>query len=951
MYPINQDSIVAFARGVQGEPGELVQADLDAVLGGVVAAGNTLAKLYALDQVKAPLNDVAAFTVSPTVPTLANGNVTTKVANSAFVHQELVNYALPLGGGTLLGPLILAGDPTGALGAATKQYVDAFIQGIAAKYSATCATAATLPSNTYSNGASGVGATLTATANGALSVDGQSPTAGQYVLVKNETSGANNGLYQVTQAGDGSHPYILTRAVDDDTAAEMAGAFCFVELGTVNNKTGWLCGQSAITIGTTAITFTQFSGVGTYTAGTGLSLTGSQFAIADAELLALVGLTSAADTVPYFTGLGTAALASFTAFARTFTAVPSAAAARTVLALGTSSTKNVGASVLDPGTGNLEALLPIQTVTGASKVFATADLFMETRRSNAGAAMTDTFPPSSATGLVNGSKIIVTNVDATASDTITPGAGTTISGTGIVGPGRAIQYVYDLAGTIWRPTLNTGTALLGPNNLSDVSSAATARTNLGAAPLASPAFTGTPTAPTPAPGTNTTQLATSAFVQTAITALIGGAPGALDTLKELADAINDDASYAATITAALALKLPLAGGTMAGGIAMGGNNIAGIGAIAGGSGTTGTQLTFQTTTGNGTTDAFAFKGGNAGATTFATLQTGSFNLQSGSTYSINGAAVLSGSALGSGVTSSSLTSLGTITSLTATTINAFTQGGNISGGGFQHNNVIIGAGTPLAGTFTTLAGTTSTTSPLHYGGSATGSTLTINGTSNGSPSSAFLALQSNGQNVGIGNTSPKTFLDLNENLSSSPALAASTSMQRWQSADGASGGVEWVSYGAGIGGGNILTGAVVGGTAATPLATPANRVMINVSGWGHNGTALSKGGIITMYAPSLWSGSNQATQIDFYTTPQSSTALALAVSILPSGGLAVGTTSDPGTGMIYTNAATFMTRTKTSWSSGAAAAAGTLANAPVAGNPTKWIPVDDNGTTRYIPAW
>jgi hypothetical protein len=138
-----------------------------------------------------------------------------------------------------------------------------------------------------------------------------------------------------------------------------------------------------------------------------------------------------------------------------------------------------GASVANPGTGTLEALLPIQTVTGASKTYATADLFKETRRSNSGSAMTDTFPAAGTTGMVNGSKIVVTNVDATASDTISAGAGTTIGGTGIVGPGRAIQYVYDAPNTIWRPTLNTGTALLGPNNLSDVASAATARTNLG----------------------------------------------------------------------------------------------------------------------------------------------------------------------------------------------------------------------------------------------------------------------------------------------------------------------------------------------------------------------------------------------------------------------------------------------------------------------------------------
>lgn len=76
------------------------------------------------------------------------------------------------------------------------------------------------------------------------------------------------------------------------------------------------------------------------------------------------------------------------------------------------------------------------------------------------------------------------------------------------------------------------------------------------APLASPAMTGTPTAPTAVLGTNTTQLATAAFVQAAVAALVNAAPGALDTLKELADAIGDDANYAATITAALAGKQP-----------------------------------------------------------------------------------------------------------------------------------------------------------------------------------------------------------------------------------------------------------------------------------------------------------------------------------------------------------------------------------------------------------
>lgn len=151
-----------------------------------------------------------------------------------------------------------------------------------------------------------------------------------------------------------------------------------------------------------------------------------------------------------------------------------------------------GSSVSNPGTGKLEGLLPIQAGTaanpgaGSSAAFGTADFFKETRRSNSGSSMADTFPASTATGLVNGTSIVYTNSDATASATITAGAGTAFSAgsTDTVGPGRAVKYVYDAPNTIWRKTLNTGTALLGPNNLSDLASATTARTNLGLGSIA-----------------------------------------------------------------------------------------------------------------------------------------------------------------------------------------------------------------------------------------------------------------------------------------------------------------------------------------------------------------------------------------------------------------------------------------------------------------------------------
>jgi len=82
------------------------------------------------------------------------------------------------------------------------------------------------------------------------------------------------------------------------------------------------------------------------------------------------------------------------------------------------------------------------------------------------------------------------------------------------------------------------------------------------APLASPALTGTPTAPTATPGTNSTQVATTAYTDAAITALIGDAGAALNTLGELADALNDDASFATSIATSLSFKAPLADATL-----------------------------------------------------------------------------------------------------------------------------------------------------------------------------------------------------------------------------------------------------------------------------------------------------------------------------------------------------------------------------------------------------
>lgn len=148
---------------------------------------------------------------------------------------------------------------------ANKQYVDNSIVGLIIHSQALLATATALPANAYNNGTSGVGATLTGNSNGALTVDGVLTTSSNRIVVKNEAAPANNGIYVVTTVGDGSNPYVLTRATDADTPgtsnpAEIGfGTYVFVTSGTANSDTGWSVTSVVTTIGTSAINWAQFS--------------------------------------------------------------------------------------------------------------------------------------------------------------------------------------------------------------------------------------------------------------------------------------------------------------------------------------------------------------------------------------------------------------------------------------------------------------------------------------------------------------------------------------------------------------------------------------------------------------------------------------------------------------------------------------------------------------------
>jgi len=201
--------------------------------------------------------------------------------------------------------------PVNDTDAATKAYVDSTAQGLDPKASVVYATTTSIFGSgyTYNNGTSGVGATITASTNGALSIDGSTPTVGARVLIKNEVgafvnnttqSAAFNGIYVVTVVGSGAAAFVLTRSTDFDVGTEMPGAFTFVEQGTVNADTGWVATVNApVTVGTTQILWTQFSSAGAYTAGTGLTLIGNEFNISNTSVTS--GTYGNGDAVATFT--------------------------------------------------------------------------------------------------------------------------------------------------------------------------------------------------------------------------------------------------------------------------------------------------------------------------------------------------------------------------------------------------------------------------------------------------------------------------------------------------------------------------------------------------------------------------------------------------------------------------------------------------------------------------
>jgi hypothetical protein len=201
----------------------------------------------------------------------------------SFLNQGAMDGDLSVGGYRILN----LGTPSADTDAATKAYVDALVQGLAPKDSVRAATTANI------------------TLSAPQTVDTVAVTGGQRVLVKNQSTPAQNGIYQVNAGA-------WTRVEDMNIWSEVPGAFTFVEEGT-QADTGWVStADTGGTLGTTAVTWTQFSGAGQITAGTGMTKTGNTLDVVAGDTT----LTVAADAITVNTGV-IATVASLSSYATT----------------------------------------------------------------------------------------------------------------------------------------------------------------------------------------------------------------------------------------------------------------------------------------------------------------------------------------------------------------------------------------------------------------------------------------------------------------------------------------------------------------------------------------------------------------------------------------------------------------------------------------------------------
>lgn len=399
---------------------------------------------------------------------------TNLTAAASGANTDITSIALTTG--------TISTAPSGGTDIVNKTYADTIASGINFHQAVRLATTAALAANTYNNGASGVGATLTANANGALSVDGVAAVAANRILVKDEGTQANNGVYTVTQVGDGSTPYILTRATDFDSAGSGvdqidAGDFFLVTAGSTLANTSWVQQTPLpITVGTTAIVFLQFGAPITYSAGTGLTLAGTVFSITNTGVTANTYGSASSVPVIAVNAQGQATSVTDTSIAIAATQITSGVLAAANGGTGLSSPGTAGNVLTSTGTAWVSQLAPAGGITYTTVKTAnyTAAANDGVQTSTGGGAFTVTLP---ATPAVGDQVFVIDTADSWATNNLTVGRnGSTIEGSAsdlICDISNvSVQLVY--SGTTWNVYAQVG----GSGGVADINTQTTGTLNV-----------------------------------------------------------------------------------------------------------------------------------------------------------------------------------------------------------------------------------------------------------------------------------------------------------------------------------------------------------------------------------------------------------------------------------------------------------------------------------------